>query len=128
MSFGEPPKPVLCEWIRYTAHTMDQAPDRFQKRVQAIVDRFSAAPLLSEFKVLQCEGFFHSPHRTSYGLLFNYPGPTDKNVAPVNLKRMMREIERPSLGELFVLAQIITKIVLYLHQVGWLHKSVVLTT
>jgi len=126
-SFGGPlrqAKRVLCEWVTYDVHTIDQVPERLFKRIAAIAQQFSVQPLPKEFKVLRCEGYIHDLAHLRSCLLFSYPESVPADIEPVPLRLLLKNMIRPSLGSLFELAQTLVESVLYFHKADWLHKNI----
>lgn len=73
--------------------------------------------------MLKCIGYFHDPHRNSFGLMYDFPTRTEDGTLPLTLKELIRGFGRPELGVLFRLASMLVHCICAFHKAGWLHKN-----
>lgn len=129
-SEGPEARRVLIEWVRYETGHVDEAEGReLLTRVEAIAELLNYSNKLSEFRVLNCYGYFHDPSETRLGLVFDFPSTTASiRGEATSLKQILDGVKRreqlPLLGDRFKLAYTLALSIAEFHKAGWLHKNI----
>ncbi|KAL8870695.1 MAG: hypothetical protein Q9174_003321 [Haloplaca sp. 1 TL-2023] len=123
-------KQVWIEWKSYQ-EKWDSKLDRYVPQPNNINRVRELAALLqspkpAEFAAPRCFGYFddrdndqNSEHESRFGLVFEKP----EMLSPVSLHQLLTAYPMPSMENRIKLAHKISVVVLYLHAVNWLHKS-----
>ncbi|RYP79796.1 hypothetical protein DL770_006511 [Monosporascus sp. CRB-9-2] len=130
LSNHQPPQPVLVEWRRYGRHGADEDVIGKLYRRTAMIAEVLSHEKPEEFRTLRCNGFFHSPDRAAFGLVFEIPRTplASNSLKPMNLQQLIAATSEkyslwPDLDDRFKLASMLAASVFELHSVGWLHKG-----
>lgn len=115
---------VLIEWK--DVDTSNPFLALIANRIDALANLLSVNTIKpSDFRVLDCVGYFHDVYHSRYGLLFRLPPFAAPNL-PATLNDILARqssLRLPELGDRFALAQAISQSILRLHDCGWVHRG-----
>lgn len=118
---------VWVEWREYDPLTQAQ-PTLNPSRVDKLVSLLSDPHKPDLLRVPHCLGYFDDPSckENNYragrlGFVFEKPFPLSAD--PVSLRKLITSRNKPLLTERIALAKTITKTLIALHSVNWLHKG-----
>jgi hypothetical protein len=120
---------ILVEWIRYDMHWEGEVQGEMIARVANIAtflyQGISHAPSL---RILKCSGYYHSPNRHSFGLVYELPIPRQEDC-PRSLNAIIVEtrkagFERIYLEDRFRLASTLASTLLDFHRGTLVHKNI----
>ncbi|KAF3000785.1 hypothetical protein E8E13_005487 [Curvularia kusanoi] len=123
--------PILVEWRDFGRQSADEiVQNELLVRVDTIA-RMLAEKKPEKFCTLDCRGFFYSPRRSTFGLVFDFPhaGPLDhKALEPLSLHSLLKDTfdrpkDHPILDDRFWIAHKLCQSMSDFHLVGWLHKG-----
>lgn len=124
-------KDALIDWMEYDARWHGEIAQELLVRVEAIAELLHTADKPSGFRALDCIGYYHHPSRHAFGLIFDLPSPfksVQGGLTPRTLLSLIHNTRdqelRPSLGDIFRLAQYLARCVHEWHKVDWLHKNI----
>ncbi|KIV99998.1 uncharacterized protein PV09_08354 [Verruconis gallopava] len=117
---------VLVEWISYSPIWEGHVSEEMMARVESITTLLND-PVKPIEQVLHSSGYFHQPHRTAFGVVYELP-PSDVALVPRTLATVIQSTmdarHRPPLEDRFTLARQLVKGIIDCHKVGWMHKSI----
>jgi hypothetical protein len=135
---------LLIEWTRYNLEWKGKIGEEMYARLEAQAKFLSSeeTPRVNPLKerVLECLGYFHDENYYRFGFVYSIPAVTlglnedetkfytlynfIKDSRPSQLDESRGKLQRPYLGDLFILAKGLAASLHTLHEIGWLHKGV----
>ena len=114
---------VWIEWKEYNAdHQLPSWPQMIGDRVRKLASLLGIENTPTEFRAPHCLGYFHDNDEDAarYGLLYRNPS----EAQPLALLDLIQQGGKPSLTQRVQLAHTISRSIMYLHSVNWLHKGI----
>ena len=124
---GGPRQRVWIEW-RELDPIFEIQPDIKPTRIDKLVALLSNPRKPDLLRVPHCLGYFNDPksRESDYRrgrLGFVFEKPTSPTASPISLRDLLKTRSKPLLTERVALAKVISKCLMALHSVNWLHKS-----
>lgn len=126
-SMGRPSQRVWIEWRDYDPIARAQ-PDLYPSRIDKLVALLSDSKNPELLRVPHCVGYFddsrcaeNNYRKGRLGFVFELPTPTAGS--PVSLMQLLKAKPKPMLTLRIDLAKAISKCLMSLHSVNWLHKG-----
>ena len=124
---GKPRQRVWIEW-RECDPIFEIQPHVKPSRIDKLVALLSNPQKPDLLRVPHCLGYFDDPKRKETGtrrsrLGFVFEKPTNPAASPISLRHLLKTRNKPLLTERVALAKAISKCLMSLHSVNWLHKS-----
>jgi Prion-inhibition and propagation/Protein kinase domain len=118
---------VWIEWKEYV-HDFDPKStwnQTIRDRVRKLASLLGSKHKPTEFRAPMCLGYFDDirSETARYGFVYEIPRHDSPNVEIVSLRDKLHAPTRPSLTKRIELALAISKSLMYLHSVNWLHKG-----
>ena len=111
---------VLVEWKDYEDPVRREL---IKPRIKDIASLLCSIPLVSQLRILHCQGYCHNPNRRAFGLLYSFPQGNRIQTLGSFLAKFHSSQYLPDLGTRLRLAYSLASAVLAFHQVSWLHKN-----
>ena len=116
-------------WIEWKQFILD--PNRDSAWNRTIEDRIKKLAILlgsehksEQFRSPKCIGYFNDRGKDRYGFLYLKPDHVPSLTVPTSLYDLITTLEKPSLSARIILAHAISRCLMFLHSVNWLHKGV----
>ena len=131
---GENGRTVLVALLEYDQRWRGKIGTELKERVEEVAELLHREEKPLNFRSLHCIHYFHSTPRHSFGLVLELPSTKNVGISPgqshvlvsladlINRTRSQRK--RPSLGDIFKLAEALATTVLAWHKVGWVHRAI----
>lgn len=124
---GKPRQRVWIEW-RECDPIFEVHPNIKPSRIDKLVALLSDPQKPDLLRVPHCLGYFDDPKSKENGnrrsrLGFVFEKPTNPTASPISLRNLLKTRSKPLLTERVALAKAISKCLMSLHSVNWLHKS-----
>lgn len=124
---GKPRQRVWIEW-RECDPIFEIQPKIKPSRIDKLVALLSDPQKPDLLRVPHCLGYFDDPKSKENGnrrsrLGFVFEKPTNPAARPISLRKLLETRSKPLLTERVTLAKAISKCLMSLHSVNWLHKS-----
>ena len=124
---GKPRQRVWIEW-RECDPIFEVQPNIKPSRIDKLVALLSNPQKPDLLRVPHCLGYFDDPKSRENGnrrsrLGFVFEKPTNPTASPISLRNLLKTRSKPLLTERVALAKAISKCLMSLHSVNWLHKS-----
>ena len=124
---GKPRQRVWIEW-RECDPIFEIQPNTKPSRIDKLVALLSNRQKPDLLRVPNCIGYFDDPERKENDnrrsrLGFVFEKPTNPTASPISLRDLLKTRSKPLLTERVALAKVISKCLMSLHSVNWLHKS-----
>ena len=121
------PRNVLVEWLKYDSKwSSEYVGEKLFSRIESVTEILSLPSLNELPAVLQSCGFFYDPGKRAFGQVYNVPSWCRSDTKAFSLKDILRNhrlICFPALEDRLKLAHILVSVILFLHQISWLHKA-----
>lgn len=124
--YGE--KKVWIEWKRHDFKPNDDSQwhQVVEDRVRKLATLLSRPDKPEEFRAPLCLGYIkeQKSEHGRYGFVYEKPLNVPTTTQPTSLLDLIRTVAKPSLTKRIALAHAITRSLMYLHSVNWLHKGI----
>jgi serine/threonine protein kinase len=117
---------VLVEWVQYTFAWVDDVVGRqFRDRVALVAALLHNDDDARISGTLRSRGYFHSPSRRGFGLVYELPGRPLHEIHGLTLNQMLHAgmSHRPTLEGRVRLGLAVSQAIYHFHSVGWLHRN-----
>lgn len=113
------------EWKEYDIDSQRSTQEVTESRVQKLANLLQIRDTPREFRAPLCIGYIHDLDEDAarYGLMYSI-SPGTPEARPIALLDLFQERPRPSLTSRIELAHAMSRSLLYLHSVNWLHKGI----
>ena len=116
---------VLVELMSYDPeHKGLGHEDELYGRVEALAQLLHRSDYPKDFRILSSVGYYHVASHAAFALVYKFPQNAPPGSKPTSLKDVVKNFERPLLGALLRLAEMLTRCVLSFHKTQWLHKNI----